>query len=32
VFEVQRVDRLNPVGLAPALLQTDPIYQRRTLN
>ncbi len=32
VFDVQRVDRLNPVGLAGALLQLSPFYQRRSLN
>jgi hypothetical protein len=36
VFDVQRVDRSNPVGLTGALLQVAPFYQRRapdpTLN
>lgn len=32
MFDVQRVDRQNPVGLAASLLQLAPFYQRRTLN
>jgi hypothetical protein len=30
VFDVQRVDRQNPIGLTGALLQVAPFYQRRT--
>jgi hypothetical protein len=29
VFDVQRVDRRNPAGMAGALLQATPFYQRR---
>jgi SseB protein N-terminal domain/SseB protein C-terminal domain len=29
VFDVQRVDRRNPVGMTSALLQAAPFYQRR---
>ena len=35
VFDIQRVDRHNPVGMTEALLQTPPFYQRAadpTLN
>lgn len=32
MFDVQRVDRQSPVGLASGLLQLAPFYQRRTLN
>ncbi|HET7086681.1 MAG TPA: enhanced serine sensitivity protein SseB C-terminal domain-containing protein [Rhizomicrobium sp.] len=32
MFDVQRVDRFNPVGMAAALLQSPPFYQRRFLN
>lgn len=28
VFDVQRVDRARPLGMADALLQTEPFYQR----
>ena len=30
VFDVQRVDRQNPIGLTATLLQVAPFYQRRT--
>jgi len=29
VFDIQRIDRRNPTGLADALLQVPPFYQRR---
>ena len=29
VFDIQRIDRRNPVGLTSALLQAAPFYQRR---
>ena len=29
MFDIQRVDRANPVGLAATLLQAPPFYQRR---
>jgi hypothetical protein len=32
MFDVQRVDRLNPVGVAATLLLILPFYQRRSLN
>jgi hypothetical protein len=32
VFDVQRVDRRNPVGLTDALLQVEPFYRRRTTD
>ena len=28
MFDVQRVDRLNPGGMTGALLQAEPFYQR----
>jgi len=32
VFDVQRVDRKNPAGMAGALLQAAPFYQRRNTD
>jgi len=32
VFDVQRIDRNNPVGVAGALLQTAPFYRRRNTD
>jgi hypothetical protein len=32
MFDVQRVDRLNPSGMAATLLLILPFYERRSLN